>query len=310
MVELFAETRVEPSRLILPLFVRPGGGSPEPIPSMPGVFRYGADRLEPLIRDLVEEGIHSVLLFGIPKRKDALGREADSPRSAVANALRQFRRLAPEIVRFTDVCLCAYTTHGHCGVLRGRAVDNDASLRRLASVALCHAEAGADFVAPSAMMDHQVLAIREALDGAGRTEVGILAYAAKFASTFYGPFRDAEGSTPSFGDRRSYQIDPRDGRQALAELELDRAEGADVLMVKPGLPCLDILAKARRRIDRPLAAYQVSGEYAMIKAAAERGWLGESAAVAECLIAMRRAGADLIVTYFARDYARSLRENA
>jgi porphobilinogen synthase len=275
---------------------------------MPGVFRYGADRLEPLAHSLAQERITAVLLFGIPRRKDAIGSEADSPRSAVVTALKAFRRAAPDIVRFTDVCLCAYTDHGHCGVVRGGRVDNDASVRRLVSVALAHAEAGADFVAPSAMMDHQVLTIRDALDRSGQDEVGILAYAAKFASTFYGPFRDAEGSTPAFGDRRSYQVDPRNAREALAELLRDAEEGADVLMVKPALPCLDVIARARRRIDRPLAAYQVSGEYAMIKAAAERGWLDESAAIRESLIAIRRAGADLIVTYFARAFAQAVAE--
>jgi porphobilinogen synthase len=275
---------------------------------MPGVLRYGADRLEPLAHSLAQEGITAVLLFGIPRRKDAIGSEADSPRSAVVTALKAFRRAAPDIVRFTDVCLCAYTDHGHCGVVRGGRVDNDASVRRLVSVALAHAEAGADFVAPSAMMDHQVSAIRDALDASGQEEVGILAYAAKFASTFYGPFRDAEGSTPAFGDRRSYQVDPRNAREALAELLRDAEEGADVLMVKPALPCLDVIARARRRIDRPLAAYQVSGEYAMIKAAAERGWLDESAAIRESLIAIRRAGADLIVTYFARAFAQAVAE--
>ena len=305
IVELFSESAVEPSRLVYPLFVRPGAGAPEPIPSIPGIFRYGADRVESVARDLAKEGIRATLLFGVPRRKDARGTEADSPRSAVATALKAFQRAAPDIVRFTDVCLCAYTNHGHCGIVREGVIDNDASVQRLVRVALAHADAGADFVGPSAMMDHQVLAIREGLDAAGQGEVGILAYAAKFASAFYGPFRDAEGSAPTFGDRRSYQIDPRNGREALAELQRDAEEGADVLMVKPALPCLDVLARARRRFDRPLAAYQVSGEYSMIKAAAERGWLDEPAAVEESLSAIHRAGADLIVTYFARDYARA-----
>ena len=303
--ELFAERRVDLSRLILPVFLRPGAGGPEPIPSMPGVFRYGADRVAGLARELEKEGIRAVLLFGTPRRKDAAGSGADDPQSAVATGLKAFRQAAPQIVRFTDVCICAYTTHGHCGVVRGRRVDNDASLVRLASMARAHAEAGADFVAPSAMMDHQVLTLRDALDSSGHSDVGILAYAAKFASTFYGPFRDAEDSTPSFGDRRSYQIDPRNAREALAELLRDAEEGADVLMVKPALPCLDVLARARERTDRPLAAYQVSGEYAMIKAAAERGWLDEREAIQESLTAIHRAGADLIVTYFARAWAKA-----
>lgn len=310
MIDLFAGPSVDPARLIYPVFVRPGAGAPEPIPAMPGVSRYGAERVGELARRLRAEGIRAVLLFGVPKRKDARGTEADAPRGAVPIALQEFRAAAPEIVRFTDVCLCAYTTHGHCGIVRGPAVDNDASVRRLAEIALAHAAAGADFVAPSAMMDHQVLALREALDLANYTETGILAYAAKFASTFYGPFREAEGSAAAFGDRRSYQMDPRNAREALAELGRDAAEGADVLMVKPALPYLDVIARARERFDHPLAAYQVSGEYAMIKAAADRGWLDEASAVRESLTAIRRAGADLIVTYFARDYARAVRERA
>ena len=308
MIELFSESRVELSRLILPVFVKPGGGPPEPIASMPGVLRYSAEGVGKLARELDREGVRAVLLFGLPRRKDARGSEADSPRSAVATALRTFRKVSPEIVRFSDVCLCAYTDHGHCGVLQGRTIDNDASLERLASIARVHAEAGADYVGPSAMMDHQVLALRSALDSDGYADVGILAYAAKFASSFYGPFREAEDSTPSFGNRRSYQMDPRNAREALAEIDQDAEEGADILMVKPALPCLDILARARARVDRPLAAYQVSGEYAMIKAAAERGWLEENAAIRESLTAIHRAGADLIVTYFARAFAEMARE--
>ena len=307
LIELFSETTGGAPRLVYPVFVRPGGGSPDPIASMPGVVRHGAERLDGLARELEAEGVRGILLFGVPRHKDRTGSEADSPRSAVATALRTFRRVAPGIVRFTDVCLCAYTTHGHCGIVRGRVIDNDATLPRLAAIARAHAEAGADFVAPSGMMDHQVLTLRESLDAAGQSEVGILAYAAKFASTFYGPFREAEDSTPSFGDRRTYQLDPRNAREALRELAQDADEGADVLMVKPALPYLDILARARARFDGPLAAYQVSGEYAMIKAAAARGWLDERAAVDETLTAIRRAGADFIVTYFARDRARQRR---
>ena len=303
--ELVAESAWGASSLIYPIFLRPGGGPAEVIPSMPGVLRYGSQEAGELARTLSKEGVRAVLLFGIPRRKDALGSEADSPRSAVREALRAFRREAPEIVRFTDVCLCAYTTHGHCGVVRSGAIDNDRSLERLASIAVAHAEAGADFVGPSAMMDHQVRRLRDALDADGFLDTGILAYSAKFASTFYGPFRDAEDSAPSFGDRRSYQLDPRNGREALAELLEDQAEGADILMVKPAMPCLDIIARARDRVDRPLAAYQVSGEYAMIRAAAEKGWIDGREAARESLTAIRRAGADLVVSYFARELLAS-----
>jgi porphobilinogen synthase len=308
--EWLAETRPETGSLLYPLFVRPGDGPAEPVPSLPGVSRYSVAEAVDVATRGWEEGLRAVLLFGLPRRKDARGSEAASAASAVAQTVRAVKRKRPEMIVATDVCLCSYTTSGHCGVVHEGSVDNDVTLPLLARMALAHARAGADLVAPSAMMDHQVAAIRAALDDDGRTETGILAYAAKFASAFYGPFREAADSTPAFGDRRGYQMDPRNGREALREMELDLAEGADILMVKPALPCLDILARARERFDAPLAAYQVSGEYALIKAAAERGWVDERAVVEESLTALHRAGAGLVVTYFAREIARWRREVA
>jgi len=299
-----AETEVELRRLVYPLFVRPGRGRPEPVPSMPGVDRYTVHDIGPLARQLEGEGIRSVLLFGVARAKDAEGSDAWAPDGLVPEAVRAIKRAAPGLVVVTDVCLCAYTSHGHCGVVRDGAVLNDPSCERLGRVAVAHAEAGADVVAPSAMMDGQVAWIRAALDAAGHEETAILAYSTKHASAFYGPFRDAEQSTPAFGDRRSYQMDYGNAREALHEMELDAAEGADLLMVKPALTSLDLLARARERFRLPLAAYQVSGEYATIKAAAARGVVEERAAVEETLCAIRRAGADLIITYFARDFAR------
>lgn len=306
--ELFAEVRGSPSRLVYPVFLRASVGRPEPIPSLPGVRRYGTDTVGQLARELVEEGIAAVLLFGLPRRKETDGREAWGANSSVVQAIRTIRRAAPELVIWTDVCLCSYTRDGHCGIVRGHEVDNDATVDRLGRMALAHARAGASFVAPSAMMDHQVAGIRSALDSGGFGATGIVAYAAKFASSFYGPFREAADSSPAFGDRRTYQMDPRNGREALRELADDAAEGADVLMVKPALPALDVIARARQEFSHPIAAYQVSGEYAMIRAAADRGWLDERAAVIESTNAMHRAGADLVVSYFARDLARWARD--
>ncbi len=302
--EWVAETTVEPRRLVYPIFVRPGTGKPEPMPSFPGVSRYAVGSLPGLVRDLSAEGVRSVLLFGVGRRKDPEGSDAWAPEGVVPEAIRAIRRAAADLVIATDVCLCAYTSHGHCGVVEQGAVANDATCDRLGRVAVVHAEAGADVVAPSAMMDGQVAALRAALDGAGHEETGILAYSSKHASSFYGPFREAEQSTPEFGDRRGYQMDFRNAREALREMEQDAAEGADILMVKPAVTSLDILARARHRFRLPLAAYQVSGEYAMIRAAAAAGVVEERAAVEETLAAIRRAGADLIVTYFARDMAR------
>ena len=271
---------------------------------MPGVERYPVRDLAALAHQLETEGIRSVLLFGLGRTKDAEGSEAWAADGVVPQAIRAIKAAAPGLVVVTDVCLCAYTSHGHCGIVRGGTIVNDGSCERLARVAVAHAAAGADVVAPSAMMDGQVAWIRAALDRAGHEGTVILAYSTKQASAFYGPFRDAEGSAPTFGDRRSYQMDPRNRREALREMELDVAEGADILMVKPALTSLDLLARARERFLLPLAAYQVSGEYAMLKAAAERGIVDERTAVEETLAAVRRAGADLIVTYFARDVAR------
>jgi len=302
--EWVAETDVELRRLVYPVFVRAGGGAPEPIPSMPGVVRYPVRDLATLARELAGEGIRSVLLFGVGRRKDPEGRDAWAADGVVPEAVRAVKQAAPGLVVATDVCLCAYTSHGHCGVVRGGVVVNDVSCERLGRVAVAHAAAGADVVAPSAMMDGQVAELRRALDAAGHEATAILAYSTKHASSFYGPFREAEGSTPSFGDRRSYQMDFRNAREALFEIERDVAEGADIVMVKPAITSLDLLARARRRFLLPLAAYQVSGEYAMLKAAAGAGVVDERAAVEETLAAIRRAGADLIVTYFARDVAR------
>ena len=304
-----AETNVEVRRLVYPLFVRPGRGPPEPVPSMPGVARYSVGDVASVSRELEEEGVRSVLLFGVARTKDEEGSDAWAPDGVVPEAVRAIRRAAPGLVVVTDVCLCAYTTHGHCGVVRNGAVENDASCERLGRVAVAHANAGADVVAPSAMMDGQVARIRAALDGEGDEETAVLAYSSKHASAFYGPFRDVEQSTPSFGDRRGYQLDFRNAREALREMERDVAEGADLLMVKPALTSLDLLARARERFLLPLAAYQVSGEYATIKAAAASGVVEERAAVEETLGAIRRAGADLIVTYFARDVAHWTRED-
>ena len=306
--EWVAETHLEAGQLIYPLFVRPGTGPPEPIPSLPGISRLSIEDTVRAAGGAFEDGIRAVLLFGLPRRKDARGSEAWSSESVVARTIRRIKTRYPEAIVATDVCLCAYTTHGHCGVVRDGQVDNDVSLDLLARTAVSHAHAGADLVAPSAMMDGQVRALRQDLDARGFSETGILAYAAKYASAYYGPFREAADSAPMFGDRKGYQMDPRNSREALREIALDVAEGADLVMVKPALPCLDILARARARFELPLAAYQVSGEYAMLKAAAERGWIDERAAVEESLVAIRRAGADLIVTYYAREFARWRRE--
>ena len=303
-----AETEVELRRLVYPLFVRPGRGGPTPVPSMPGVQRYTVRDLAPLVHQLDEEGIRSVLLFGVARAKDAEGSDAWAPDGVVPEAVRAIKRATPGLVVVTDVCLCAYTSHGHCGIVRNGAVVNDMSCERLGRVAVAHANAGADVVAPSAMMDGQVARIRAALDGSGNEGTAILAYSSKHASAFYGPFRDAEESTPAFGDRRSYQMDFRNAREALREMDHDAAEGADLLMVKPALTSLDLLVRARERFQLPLAAFQVSGEYAMLKAAAARGVVEERAAVEETLGAIRRAGADLIISYFARDVARWSRE--
>lgn len=298
------ETRVHPACLMLPLFVVPGKGKAEEVSSMPGVRRWSVDRVSEEAGRAYDAGVRSVILFGIPESKDASGTEAWSDEGIVQQALAALRKDLPDLTLVTDVCLCEYTDHGHCGVLRGEDVQNDPTLELLAREAVSHARAGADVVAPSDMMDGRVGAIRRGLDGAGFERVPILSYAVKYASGFYGPFRDAAESAPSFGDRRSYQMDPANGREALRELEQDLVEGADMVMVKPALPNLDVLASVRAACDVPVAAYQVSGEYAMIKAAGERGMIEEERVVDETLTAIRRAGADLILTYFAESAAR------
>jgi porphobilinogen synthase len=302
------ETRLSADDLILPLFVCPGQGVRHPIASMPGVCRHSVDRVVEVCREVAGEGIPAVLLFGLPESKDAAGSSSWSQDGIVQRALAAIGTAVPELIRIADVCFCEYTDHGHCGVLDGDAVDNDATLENLARQAVSLARAGADVVAPSDMMDGRVGRIRRALDAAGLESTPILSYAAKFASAFYGPFRDAADSAPAFGDRRGYQMDPANVREALREVALDVAEGADLLMVKPALPYLDVVRRVRERFDLPLAAYQVSGEYAMLKAAAGNGWLDYERTLMESLTAIRRAGADLVVTYAARDAARLLRQ--
>ncbi|HET7702852.1 MAG TPA: porphobilinogen synthase [Candidatus Limnocylindrales bacterium] len=305
---LVRETRLHPAMLVAPLFVVPGRDRREPIASMPGQARVSPDVAVGIGRDLAELGVGGVILFGIPDGKDALGAAAADPDGPVPSALRALREADLPLALLADVCLCEYTSHGHCGVLEGQRIANDPSLDRLTEAAVAYAAAGADVVAPSAMLDGQVAAIRSGLDTSGFVDIAILAYAAKHASGLYGPFRDAADSTPAFGDRRSYQMDPANGREALRELALDEAEGADALMVKPAITSLDILARVRARTDLPLAAYQVSGELAMIEAAAEKGWIDRRRVALEQLTAIARAGADVILTYLAADAARWLAE--
>ncbi|HZP43245.1 MAG TPA: porphobilinogen synthase [Candidatus Binatia bacterium] len=303
---LVRETRVSRDQLVQPLFVVPGRGVERPVGAMPGVAQLSADRAAEECRRLADVGVPAVLLFGIPERKDARGSGAIDPDGVVPRALAAIRKAAPHLVLVTDVCLCEYTDHGHCGVVKDGDVDNDPTLELLAAEALAHARAGADVVAPSDMMDGRVGAIRAALDAHGFAGVPIMSYAAKLASSFYGPFREAAESAPQFGDRRSYQMDPGNAEEALREVALDIDEGADIVMVKPALPCLDLVRRVKDRFGYPVAAYQVSGEYAMVKAAAARGWIDEARVVAETLTAIRRAGADVIISYFAKDVARSL----
>ncbi len=302
------ETRLDPAQLIWPLFVRSGQGLRTPIGSMPGVYQTSVDELIEDARKAADAGIAGILLFGIPDSKDAVGSSAWDPHGPVPEAVRAVKQAFPQLLVITDVCMCEYTDHGHCGVLTSQGdVDNDATLVLLAREALAHAEAGADIIAPSDMMDHRIGHLREALDDDGYSHVPIMSYAAKYASAFYGPFREAAESTPAFGDRRSYQMDPANAREALREVRLDVQEGADILMVKPAGAYLDIIAAVKQDTGLPLAAYQVSGEYSMIKAAAERGWLDGERAMMESLVAIARAGADLIITYFAIDAAALLR---
>jgi porphobilinogen synthase len=305
---LVRETRLHPAMLVAPLFVQPGSGVHAPIASMPGVFRVSPDVAAEETSRLDALGVGGVILFGLPESKDPFGSGADAEDGVVQQALRRIRFLDARIVAIADTCLCEYTDHGHCGPLAADgSVDNDAAVARLTAVALSQARAGADIVAPSAMMDGQVAAIRRALDGAGFGDVAIMAYAAKHASAFYGPFREAADSAPAFGDRRAYQMDPANGREAVREMALDIVEGADILLIKPALPGLDLVAAARARFDVPIAAYQVSGEFAMIAAAAERGWIDGPRAMTEAVTAIVRAGAGIVITYAAADLATALR---
>jgi len=300
------ETRLAPENFILPLFAVHGRGVREPIASMPGVARLSLDELAKEAKDAAGMGIPAVLLFGVPASKDPRGSEAYAEDGIVQQAARMVKETIPDLLVITDVCLCQYTSHGHCGVVEDGRVKNDPSVDLLARVAVSHAEAGADIVAPSDMMDGRVAAIREALDEAGYAETPIMAYSAKYASAFYGPFREAAESAPQFGDRRAYQMDPANTVEALREVGLDVDEGADIVMVKPALPYLDVIARVKQEFGLPLAAYSVSGEYAMIKAAARLGWLDEERVVMEALTAIRRAGADLIITYLAKEAVRLL----
>jgi porphobilinogen synthase len=305
--ELVRETALVPGQLIYPLFVCPGSGVKREIGAMPGNFHWSVDLLLEEAQAAREEGVRSLLLFGIPGHKDETGSAAYDDGGVVQSAVRAIKQRMPELVVLTDVCLCGYTSHGHCGVVRDGEVDNDATLELLARIAVSHARAGADIVAPSDMMDGRVGAIREALEEEAFPQVAILSYAAKYASAFYGPFREAAESAPRFGDRRSYQMDPANSDEALVEIGLDLEEGADMVMVKPALAYLDVIWRVKQTYGVPLAAYNVSGEYSMLAAAAARGWIDREAAMLEVLTAIKRAGADLILTYHAREAARLLR---
>ena len=300
---LVRENRLSADMLVYPMFVATGRGVEQPIEAMPGQRRMSADLAEEVAASVFRAGVPAVLLFGSPRYKDDAATDAFADDGAVQEAIRRIKRSIPELVVFSDVCVCAYTDHGHCGIVSNGEIDNDASLDVMEAVALSHARAGADFVAPSDMMDGRVGAIRAALDDDGFGHVGIMSYAAKYASAFYGPFREAADSTPQFGDRSTYQMDPPNVREALREIELDIDEGADIVMVKPALAYLDVIAAARAEFNTPIAAYNVSGEYSMIKAAAQRGWIDEQRAVDEALTAIVRAGADIVITYWAPEVA-------
>jgi porphobilinogen synthase len=301
------ETTLAVDNLIYPMFSIVGRDVKQPISSMPGIFQQSVENIIAEAREVHDLGIPAVILFGIPAHKDASGSSAVQADGIIQNTVRALKDAIPDLTVITDVCLCEYTSHGHCGILDGEHVDNDATLSVLAEEALSHVEAGADVVAPSDMMDGRVGAIREALDEEGHGHIPILSYAVKYASGFYGPFREAAESTPAFGDRREYQMDPANVREAIREATMDVEEGADILMVKPGLPYLDVVSALRDQFDHPIAAYQVSGEFSMIKAASANGWLEEERVMMESLISLRRAGADLILTYFAKDAARVLK---
>ena len=302
------ETRLGVDDLIYPLFVKAGKNEPVAIPSMPGIYQYSPDTLIPELKEVESLGIPAVLLFGLPERKDELGSEAYSSDGIVQQTVRAIKKSFPELVIITDICLCAYTSHGHCGILKEGVVANDETLASLQNIAVSHAAAGADMVAPSDMMDGRVAAIRQALDSAGCIHTPIMSYAAKFASHFYGPFREAADCAPQSGDRRSYQMDPANSDEALREIELDIEEGADIVMVKPALAYLDIIYRAKQQFGHPLAAFNVSGEYSLVKAGAKQGMIEERGTVMEILQSIKRAGADLIITYFAKEAAKALQE--
>lgn len=305
---LIRETRLSSSDFMYPIFVDQRLSTREEIPSMPGIYRFSMSELNKEIAEVAGLKIPAVLLFGLPRHKDSSGSEAYATDGIVQQAVRAVKKSAPQLVVATDVCLCQYTDHGHCGVIRDGRVENDETLELLSRIAVSHAEAGADIVGPSAMMDGQVQAIRFALDSRGFQQTAIMAYSAKFASAFYGPFREAAESSPLWGDRRSYQMDPPNRREAMREIEMDIREGADIVMVKPALSYLDVIRDARNRFRHPLAAYNVSGEYAMIKAAGQKGWLDDKRVALETLTAIKRAGANIIITYFAKDAAKWLQE--
>ncbi|MFL5707240.1 MAG: porphobilinogen synthase [Ktedonobacteraceae bacterium] len=305
---LVRETHLSVDQLIYPLFIAEGITQPREIASMPGIMQWPLEHLGREAERIANLGIPAVLLFGIPIDKDETGSEAYNPQGIIQQAIRQFKASVPDLLVITDVCLCEYTSHGHCGLIRNGSVQNDESLELLSRMALSHVEAGADIVAPSDMMDGRVGAMRRSLDERGFNQAPIMAYSAKFASGFYGPFREAAGSTPQFGDRRAYQMDPANAREALREVDLDIAEGADIVMVKPAMAYMDVIRQVRDHCDLPLAAYNVSGEYSMIKAAAQNGWIDERRIVMEVLTGIRRAGADMIITYFAPEVAEWLKE--
>jgi len=303
---LVRETKLTPDCFILPLFICEGRGVKREVSSMPGVYQLSVDEAVKEAAAAKGDGVPGVLLFGLPDSKDATGSKASDPDAPVQNAVRALKREVPELVVITDVCLCEYTSHGHCGILEGEEILNDVTVAHVAEAALSHAVAGADFVAPSDMMDGRVAAIRTLLDERGLDRVGIMSYAAKYCSAFYGPFRDAADSAPQFGDRRSHQMDPANVEEALREVETDLEEGADIIMVKPAVHYLDVISRVKREFNQPTAAYHVSGEYAMLKLAAARGWIDERRGMLETLTAIKRAGADIIITYYARDAARIL----
>ena len=306
--KMVRETRMDKSSLIYPLFVKEGTGIEEEIPSMEGQFRYSIDRLPFELERLQKAGVNSVMLFGIPDHKDEVGSGAYDPNGIVQKALREAKKQFPDMYYITDVCMCEYTSHGHCGVLCGHDVDNDATLELLAKTAVSHIEAGADMVAPSDMMDGRVRAIREALDANGHYEAPIMSYAVKYASAFYGPFRDAAGSAPSFGDRKSYQMDFHNRREGMKEALTDVEEGADIIMVKPAMSYLDMVSEVSKAVNVPIATYSVSGEYAMVKAAAKMGWIEEERIMCEMAVSAYRAGAQIYLTYYAKELAKCMDE--